>query len=433
MSLAWRDVIFIAAVIVGIISLMSGVRFWGRRYAIGVETQRKLVHVATGTAALFFPLLFSNALPVFLLIGAGMVMMLAMRSPALASVGGVLHDVKRESWGEIYLALAIAFTFFRGLGEPILYVLPLLVITLADTASALVGTTYGRRRFIVEDGSKSLEGVVAFFTVTWLVALVTLLLLTDAPRLNVVLLSFLLAAFCALVEVDSWRGLDNLFVPIGAHLLLQQYLDSSPAELVVIALGFLLFLGMMLLLAETFSLPQRAARGHAILLFLIISVMSPHNAVLTGLVIMGQVWAQFTRPGASQRPELDLLAVAAVVALFWLVAGELAGRSVLALFNLTFAAAAVSFAALAIRGWRQLVLLPLGAAIAVVFTWVAKLNTPWHPPWLDSDWPWLVVALALPAGLVLVRPGLFTAHRSVKLFAAAMAVPFVFYLKGMTS
>ncbi|MDF2983933.1 MAG: cytidylyltransferase family protein, partial [Devosia sp.] len=235
MSLTWRDGIFIAAVIVGMLSLMGGVRYFAGRYSIGPETQRKLVHVATGTAALFFPLLFSNALPVFLLIGAALLLMLALRSPMLASVGGVLHEVKRESWGEIYLALAIAFTFFRGLGEPILYVLPLLVITLSDTASALVGTTYGKRRFAVEDGSKSLEGVAAFFVVTWLVALVTLLLLTDAPRLNVVVLSFLVAAFCALVEADSWRGLDNLFVPIGAHLLLQQYLASSSAELVVVA------------------------------------------------------------------------------------------------------------------------------------------------------------------------------------------------------
>ena len=40
-----------------------------------------------------------------------------------------------------------------------LYVLPILVITLSDTASALVGTSYGRGAFAVEDGSKSIEGV----------------------------------------------------------------------------------------------------------------------------------------------------------------------------------------------------------------------------------------------------------------------------------
>jgi hypothetical protein len=139
------------------------------------------------------------------------------------------------------------------------------------------------------------------------------------------------------------------------------------------------------------------------------------------------------RPGTSQRPELDLLAVAAVVALFWLIAGELAGRSVLVLFNLSFAAVALGFAALATRGWWRLVLLPLGAAIAGLFTWVSALNTPWHPPWSAADWPWLVVALAVPAGLAMFRPEFFTTHRSAKLFATALLVPLVFYFRGMVS
>ena len=429
MSLTWRDGIFIAAVIIGMLSLMGTVRYFARRAGIGAEMQRKLIHVATGTAALFFPLLFSNALPVFLLIGAAVVLMLALRSPALASVGGVLHEVKRESYGEIYLALAIAFTFFRAQGEPILYVLPLLVITLSDTASALVGTSYGRRRFAVEDGAKSLEGVVAFFTVTWLVSLVTLLLLTDAPRLNVVLLSFLIAAFCALVEADSWRGLDNLFVPIGAHLLLQQHLGSTSGELVLTAAVFVIFLALMLAFAETLDMPRRAARGYAVLLFLMISMMGLHNALLTGLVIGGQLVARIMRPGKSQRPELDLLAVAAVAALFWLLAGELAGRSVLALFNLTFAGVALGFAGLALRSWWRLSLLPLGAAIAAVFIWVAYLNAPFHPPWFTEDWPWLVVALATPAVVATTWPKSFEAQRSLKLFLAALVVPLAFYLK----
>jgi phytol kinase len=427
-SITWRDAIFIAAVIIGMLSVMGGVRYFGRRFGIDAEMQRKLIHVTTGTVALFFPLLFTNALPVFLLIGAALILMFALRSPALASVGGVLHDVKRESYGEIYLALAIAFTFFRAQGEPILYVLPLLVITLSDTASALVGTSYGRRRFPVEDGTKSLEGVVAFFTVTWLVAMVTLLLLTDAPRLNVVILSFLIAAFCALVEAESWRGLDNLFVPIGAHLLLQQYLGSSSGELVLTTLVFVAFLGLMLVLAETIGMPRRAARGYAILLFLMFSMMGLQNALFTVLVIAGQLVARSRRPGTSQRPELDLLAVAAVVAMFWLLAGELSGHSVLGLFNLTFAGAVLGYAALALNGRWRLVLVPLGAVVAAIFLWVAYVNLPLHPPWFTEHWPWLAAALALSAAVPTISPMVFQTRRSLKLFLVAMLVPLGFYV-----
>lgn len=431
MSLTLRDGVFILAVIVGMLSLMGAVRYFGRRAGLAPEMQRKLIHVATGTAALAFPLLFTNALPVFILIGASIVVMLALRSGRLFDLGGVLHDVKRESYGEIYLALAIAFTFFRSAGQPILYVLPLLVITLSDTASALVGTAYGRRRFIVEDGSKSFEGVAAFFILTWLIGLITLLLLTDADRTNVVVLSFLIAAFCALVEADSWRGLDNLFVPIGAHLLLTQYLGSVPAELVAVAIAFVLFLGLMLWVGKRLELPERAARGYTILLFLMISLMTLHNALLTGLVIATHLLARRLRPCESPRPALDLLAVSAVVALFWLLAGELAGRSVIGLFNLSFAAVAVGFTAVALTGWWRLLLLPFGAFVAALFVWVASENTPWHPPWFAGDWPWLAAALILPAAMAGWRPQWFAAHRSAKLFAAGLVVPLAFYVQGM--
>ncbi|MBN9360642.1 MULTISPECIES: hypothetical protein [unclassified Devosia] len=431
MTLTLRDGLFIAAVIIGMLSLMGAVRYFGRRAGLAPELQRKLIHVSTGTAALSFPLLFSNALPVFLLIGASILVMLALRGGRLAQLGGVLHDVKRESWGEIYLALAIAFTFFRSTGEPVLYVLPLLVITLSDTASALVGTSYGRRRFTVEDGSKSLEGVVAFFVVTWLIGLVTLLLLTDAARVNVVVLSFLIAGFCALVEADSWRGLDNLFVPVGAHLLLAQYLGSPPDQLLGVAVAFIVFLIAMRAIGKALDLPARAARGYTILLFLMISLMALHNALLTALVIGTHLLARKLRPCESKRPALDLLAVSAVVALFWLVAGELAGRSVIGLFNLTFAAAAMGFVAIALGGWWRVLLLPFGVMVGGLFVWIAQLNTPYHPPWFADDWPWLAAALALPAAIGALRPQDFSTHRAIKLFALCLVVPLALYVRGV--
>jgi hypothetical protein len=54
----------------------------------------------------------------------------------------------------------------------------------------------------------------------------------------VIVLSFLIAGFCALVEADSWRGLDNLFVPIGAHLLLARHLGTDPIALLFVAICF---------------------------------------------------------------------------------------------------------------------------------------------------------------------------------------------------
>ena len=430
MSFTLRDGIVIVAVIAGLLLLMAAVRYLSGRAGLSSELQRKVIHVATGLSALSFPLLFSNPLPVFVLVGVSLAVMLVLRTGALTGLGGVLHGVKRESYGEIYLALAIAFTFARAGGEPILYVLPILVITLSDTASALVGTTYGKRRFAVEDGTKSLEGVAAFFVITWLIAMMALLLLTDADRLNIIVLSFLIAAFCALVEADSWHGLDNLFVPVGGCLLLGQYLDGSPVDLILLAVVFLVFLAAMVSFAGVLGTTKRTGRGYAILLFLVVSLVSLLNAVIPALAISAQLVSRKLKPGTSARPDLDLLAVSAGVAIFWLLAGELAGHSVINLFNLTFAAAAVAFMAMALSGWWRLLLGPIAAGIALLVSWVIGANLPTLAAFTPSPWS-TAVAVVLPAVGVLVRPQAFAGHRSAKIFVASLIVPIALYIQGV--
>lgn len=429
MSFTPRDAFVIVIVIASILVLMGAVRFFAPRLGIGAEGQRKLVHVATGTASLSFPYLFSNPLPVLVLMSLAVAVMLVLRLPQASRLGAVLHGVKRPSFGEIYLALAIVIVFFHSHGQPVLYVLPMLVITLSDTASALIGTSYGRLRFTVEDGTKSWEGVTAFFVVTWLVAMMTLLLLSDAPRLNVIILSFLIATFCALVEADSWHGLDNLFVPVGAHLLLAQYIGSEPVALLIQAGVFLAFLATMLALARSLDITDRAARGYAILIFLVLSSVQLHNVILPGLAIAGQLLARTSRPCGSSRPDLDLLAVSAIAALGWLVLGEISGKSVVSLFGLTFAAAAIAFLALALEGWARLLLVPVAAALGGLVMWVEQANLP-YSRFFTPGWPLLQLAFVLPVGWALWQPGWFATQRSIKVFAPAVLVPLVLFLQG---
>jgi phytol kinase len=431
-SLTLRDGLVIAAVIAGVLALMLVVRLVAGRLGINPEGKRKLIHVATGLASLSFPFLFDNPLPVLVLMSLAIALMLLLRLPQAAGLGAVLHDVKRPSWGEIYLALAIIIVFFHARGDAVSYVLPMLVITLSDTASALIGTSYGRRRFAVEDGTKSWEGVIAFFVVTVVVAMVTLLLLSDAPRPNVIILSLLIAAFCALVEADSWQGLDNLFVPVGAHLLLVQHIGSDPVTLIAEGFVFLVFLGTMRGFADALGISARAARGYAILLFLVISSVSLHNAILPMSAIIAQLLARTIRPGQSPRPDLNLLAVSAICALGWLVLGELADRSVVALFGLSFAAAGMGFLALATIGWWRLLLVPAAAAIAALTLWVAAANLPYSRFFMAS-WPMVLLAFALPVGWALLRPAWFGTHRSAKIFAPAVLVPLALFIQGVTA
>ncbi len=420
-------------VIAAILILMASVRFCAMRYGIAPELQRKIIHVAVGLSALFFPLLFSSPLPVFILIACAIAVMLKMRGGAAKGVGSVLHSVNRPSYGEIYLALSVAFLFFRSDTHAVLYVLPLLVITLSDTASALVGTAYGRMRFLVEDGTKSYEGVIAFFMVTWICSMIALLLLSSTDRLNVVVISFLIAAFCALVEADSWRGLDNLLVPVGAHLLLYRHLNSDPYMLLIIAIVFTIALLIAIRFSGFLGLTRQAARSYAIMLFLTITVVHPVHAMLPLAAILMHMAARKWHPSRSKTPDLDFLAAATGVGLLWLLAGEAIGSSVLYLFGMTFIGAAIIFAALAGKGeaaprlWRYAPL-PLSIGLYALLTAMQSGGAMWSD--VDIPEPTFVAASFLFCWILAAAlPQHFAKFRSPKAFLIAMIIPVIIYIK----
>ncbi len=433
LQLNWNELGLVPVIFIMILGLMYLVRSLSDRFGFSAEIKRKMIHVAVGLASLFFPLFFSSPLPVLVLIVCAILFMLAIRRKKSKEdgLGSVLHSVSRRSYGEIYLALAVAILFFRSEASPVLYVLPLLVITLSDTASALVGTAYGRVRFAVEDGTKSLEGALAFFTVTWICAMIVLLLMSDAARINVIILSFLIAAFCTLIEADSWQGLDNLFVPIGAHLILERYMDTAPWNLLLVALFFMVMIFLASRGATYLGITKHEARSRTILIFLILTVTQPMNSVLAFVAIFSHTLASKFTPCDSQSPVLNLIAVSAGVGLVWLVAGEVIGVTAINLFNMTFAGVAAIFMTLALferaRGeyWR-FAILPFNLLLMVIFIVVAHMN-PEKSIWFHPVWFFILISIGLASIVAWSKPVWFVQWRCLKAFGFAMIVPLILF------
>jgi phytol kinase len=112
-------------------------------------------------------------------------------------------------------------------GDKILYVVPMLILTLADAIAALVGIAYGRIRYLTTDGLKSAEGSIAFLVMAFLSVHVPLLLFTDIGRAQTLLISALIAILSMLIEAISARGLDNLLIPLGAFAFLRLYENAT--------------------------------------------------------------------------------------------------------------------------------------------------------------------------------------------------------------
>jgi phytol kinase len=232
--------------------LTAGLRLWQTRGGPHPEVVRKLLHVGMGLVTLSFPWLFSSAVPVVSLAAVAVVGLLLLR---LTPLGKVLSAVRRPSLGEIYFPIAVATLFvlycntnwLQDDRRLVLYLIPVLLLTFADAAAALIGVGYGRVRFATSDGEKSAEGSVAFYTCAFFCVHVPLLLLTDEGRPETLLIAVLVAWLATMFEAVAWRGLDNLALPLVSYLILSAFLTMTVDQLLVrVAVTALLMLFLVL-------------------------------------------------------------------------------------------------------------------------------------------------------------------------------------------
>ena len=201
--------------------LVACLTVWRHRWQPEQERVRKGLHMGSGLLTLPFPYVFVDCWPVVLLCGmAGMVLIGMRWMPVIRRViGRGPADVDRFTLGELYFPVAVALVFWLAQGRHHLYfVIPMLVLTCADTAAALVGSRFGRHRY--RCGGKSLEGSAAFAATAFVCVHGPVWLWAPVSREASFLLAGTVSLALTLLEAAAWRGLDNLFIPLGAYVLL---------------------------------------------------------------------------------------------------------------------------------------------------------------------------------------------------------------------
>ena len=221
------------------------------------EVLRKGLHVSLGLTALSFPWLFDKTWPVMLLGAASISGFVGVRVglPVLRRLAHSLAGITRVSLGEFCFIAATCIVFAVASDDPVLYSIPMLVLTLADAAAALVGTAYGRHRYQTWDDYKTLEGSAAFFVVACTCIYVPLALFTSASNAESAAVAVLVALATTVLEASMGRGFDNLLVPLGALAaikatgLTQNQPDAleSGSPIVVAALSLVIALLVLLL------------------------------------------------------------------------------------------------------------------------------------------------------------------------------------------
>ncbi len=263
---------------------------------------------------------------------------LKFAAPLRRRLGGVVDGVQRTTLGEIYFPISVALLFWLSLGEsPLLFCIPVLVLTLADATCALVGVRYGLNQFV--GASKSLEGSIAFVVVAFFCIHVPLLLWSDVGRVETLLVSLTLALVVMLLEGSAWRGLDNLFIPIGGFFLLRAYLPLGSDELLARLLVTAGLVVAVLVSRHATTLVDDSLLAGAFLCYLTWALAGWRWLVPPAVVFLGFVWFSPRTPETSRR----IHSVAAVLAvwagaLVWLaLARALARPDLIYPFTIVFA------------------------------------------------------------------------------------------------
>lgn len=245
---SWREELAGAFVLVALFAVLIGVaETLARRTRLSPEWSRKLVHLGGGLGCLLFPLLVSRTGTVLVLaLAFGSVFWWAERSGWLQC----LCRVKRRSHGSVYYPLAIAVLFGWTADRYGLYLSAVLVLTVSDTAAALVGSRFGRIHYRTGaiGEQKSLEGSLIFAILTFLVVLLPLLWWDETGVSQALLSALLTASLLATVEAVASGGRDNLYVPMLAAFMLLKVVTKSVEELALQSVSMLLLFGGLFVL-----------------------------------------------------------------------------------------------------------------------------------------------------------------------------------------
>ncbi|MDB4948636.1 MAG: hypothetical protein JWM27_1285 [Gemmatimonadetes bacterium] len=199
------------------LAIFAAAELWRMARHPDPEWTRKLVHVGGGLAVAPIPWLFGSAWTV-LALGAAFAGILwgTRRVGWLRSV----HGVARRSEGGIYFPVSVCALYLLAHGRPLFFLVSLLVLVVADTAAALVGSRYGRLVYPVEGDRRTLEGSAVFFATAFLCVGAPLLASGTTEPVAAVLIAAQLALVVTFLEGISLRGSDNLVVPLATLYLM---------------------------------------------------------------------------------------------------------------------------------------------------------------------------------------------------------------------
>ncbi|HEV2013322.1 MAG TPA: hypothetical protein VGR77_05510 [Candidatus Dormibacteraeota bacterium] len=200
---------------VALLGLFAVSEFAGR-HGLPAETTRRLVHITgAGTTALF-P--FYLRLPEVVVLAVVFTLFLGWTRVrgSLASV----HAVARPTLGAVVFPIGLLLAAVAVWPHPLAFSYAALMLAFADPAASVLGQRFASPGWPVAGGRKSVLGSVTFFAVAFALGAAFALAAGNGAILAVAGTAAVLTG----IEATLGYGLDNLFIPVLAGLLGEQWL-----------------------------------------------------------------------------------------------------------------------------------------------------------------------------------------------------------------
>lgn len=197
------------------------------------ELIRKILHIGSGFGGLALPFIFEKKSSVMILGVIFLAVLISIRliKNRISGFRKVLKTKNRKTFGDIYFIISILGLWIVSSEDKIMYSLPLIILMFSDAFAALIGEFYSKYKFDTGFGTKSVEGSVTFFLTTYFICINFFLFFSNIKSINIVLVSLLLSILAMILEMISWNGLDNIFVPLFVYLFLKLNLYLTAREL----------------------------------------------------------------------------------------------------------------------------------------------------------------------------------------------------------
>ncbi|MBA4408615.1 MAG: phosphatidate cytidylyltransferase [Bacteroidota bacterium] len=193
-----------------------------KKKKISAEYTRKISHIAATLTSLSFVYAFqSHWFVLFLAIFSFLLLFIGKLNNAFKSI----ENVSRHTLGSYLLPVGIYISFAISdfLNDRLLFVLPVLILAISDTAAGITGTLYQKkeRSFSVlgRTFDKTFAGTLTFLFSSLMISFTTFMAFGfNFPK--VILLTIYISIATTITEFLSPNGSDNVTIPIVASFIL---------------------------------------------------------------------------------------------------------------------------------------------------------------------------------------------------------------------